>query len=608
MFHRRIYSLTIGFSIFLFAVFVTLWFYFCNRYNVLYNHEQMQLFRFDLLYFRSYLNQPGGLCGYCGSFLTQFYYYPVAGSVIIAGVLTAVLLLFYDICRSCGNISRLFFIPFIPAVLLMMSFVNILFDMSSALGILFVLAGFRAYIAFSSSVRNYAGFILFTALYFITGGNALLFTVLVLIFELADSRSLHKIFSILLLLVWSAALPWLAWQIFYTTTVREAYFALTPGNFSFPTLTNHALWFSFPVLYLFWRLVAAQLNQWIQSLAPWIIITSDCLLVVAVTAFGVYSASDRRAEMLNRMTYEVQQENWGSVMSLGKVFPGKNRLVCYLTNIAIVESGQMPYRMFHYKQIGVAGLFLDWQLTYFTMWHLGEIYYRLGMAAVAEHCTFEALASSPKGPNVQTMRRLVSTNIARRDSATAIKYIGYFGRSLAYRGWAKEQRAHLSSSMTDTSFQISSTPIPRHNDNFFMIYHQPDYVLLKLLQANPMHQLAFECLMAYFLLQKDLDQVIWCMNTYLRNFDYQGIPVHYEEALIVYKNLIQAGDEFYDQYPVSRATRDRFDGYIQAYKAAQGGSRRYFEQLEIQFGNTYWFYVHFIEPSTLQKKDEQNRY
>jgi hypothetical protein len=101
--------------------------------------------------------------------------------MIIAGVIIAVILLFYDICQSCGNISRVFFIPFIPAVLLMMSFVNILFDMSSALGVLFALAGFRAYIAFSSSVRNYAGFILFTAMYFIAGGNSLLFVVLVLI-------------------------------------------------------------------------------------------------------------------------------------------------------------------------------------------------------------------------------------------------------------------------------------------------------------------------------------------------------------------------------------------------------------------------------------------
>ncbi len=181
MFQNRIYSFTIGFSVFLFAVFATLWFYFCNRFNVLYNHEQLQLFRFDLLYFYSYLIQPGGLCGYFGSFLTQFYYYPVVGSMIIAGVIIAVILLFYDICQSCGNISRVFFIPFIPAVLLMMSFVNILFDMSSALGVLFALAGFRAYIAFSSSVRNYAGFILFTAMYFIAGGNSLLFVVLVLI-------------------------------------------------------------------------------------------------------------------------------------------------------------------------------------------------------------------------------------------------------------------------------------------------------------------------------------------------------------------------------------------------------------------------------------------
>jgi tetratricopeptide (TPR) repeat protein len=604
---RKIYSLTIGSATFLFAMFAAWWFYFCNRYNVLHYHEQTQLFRFNWLYFSPYLARPGGLSEYAGSFLTQFYYYPVAGSVIIAGVVTAVLLLFYNICRSCGNIRLLFFIPFIPAVLLMISFVNIHFDMSSALGILFALAGLRVYITIRLPVRYWAGFVLFTVVYFIAGGNALLLTVLIFIFELSESRSSRNIVYILLLPVWSAALPWLAWQICYTTPVREAYFALTPGNFIFPTIYNNVLWFSFPVLYLFWRLTAARLNQWNQTLVAWKIIVPNSILAIAITAFGVYTGSDNRAEMLNRMDYELQHENWDTVMSLGKAFPGKNRLVSYLTNIALAESGQMPYRMFHYKQVGVAGLFLDWQLTYFSLWYLGEIYYRLGMILEAEHCAFEALASSPKEPNVQTMRRLVSTNIARRDSATAVKYIGFFEHSLAYRGWAQEQRTNLASAMSDSSFHIPGTPVPRRYDNFFMIYEQPDYALLMLLQSNPTHRMAFEYLMACYLLQKDIEGVVWCMNNYFGNFDYPDIPVHYEEALMVYQNLLQAGDEFYAQFPVSRATRDRFDRYFQAYKAVPG-SRRNLEQLEKQFGNTYWFYVHFIEPSTLQKKDEKNRY
>ena len=606
MSQRRIYSLAVGFATFSFAVFAVLWFYFCNRYYVLHYHEHMQLFRFDWFYFYSYLIQPGGLSGCFGAFLTQFYYYPVAGSIIIACVLAAVFLLFYDICRSCGNIRHLFFIPFIPAVLLMMSFVNTHFDMSSALGILFALAALRTYIAFSSRVRYWAGFILFTAIYFVAGGNALLLSVLMIVFELAESRSPRNILHVLLLIAWSAALPWLARQTIYTVPVREAYFALTPGNFLYPTISNMVLWLSFPVLYLFWRFVAVKLNQW-QQIALWKIIAPNCLLAVAVTAFGAHSSSDSRAEILERMAYEIQHENWDTVMSLGKDYPDNNRLACYFTNIALAESGQMPYRMFHYRQLGVAGLFLDWQLTYFTVWYFGEIYYRLGLLSEAEHCAFEALSSSPKEPNVQSMRRLVTTNIARRDSATAVKYMRFFERSFAYRSWAQEQRANLTSAMNDTLYNIPDTPIPQRNDNFFMSYQQPDYVLLMLLQTNPEHRLAFEYLMAYYMLQKDIERVILCMNNFFENFDYADIPVHYEEALVVYKDLLKAGDEFYIQYPVSLATRERFDRYFQAYKAAQG-NRRGIEQLEKQFGNTYWFYVNFIDSSPLQKRDEKNRY
>jgi tetratricopeptide (TPR) repeat protein len=243
-------------------------------------------------------------------------------------------------------------------------------------------------------------------------------------------------------------------------------------------------------------------------------------------------------------------------------------------------------------------------LTYFSLWYLGETYYRLGMTPEAEHCAFEALASSPKEPNAQTMRRLVTTNIVRRDSATVAKYIGFFERSLAYRGWARQQRTHLALAMNDTAYHIPDIPISRRFHNFFITYQHPDFALLKLLQTNPTHRLAFEYLMAYYMLQKDIEGIKWCFDSFFKNFDYPDIPTHYEEALLVYQNSTRAGDEFYAQYPVSRTTRERFNRYFQALQ----GSRRNYEQLEKQFGNTYWFYVHFIEPSTLQKKDETNRY
>ena len=608
---RRIFSLTIGCILFSFAVFAVLWLYVFNRYNILHYQEQIQLFRFDGFYFRSYLDLPGGLSGYAGSFLTQFYAYPVAGALIITSVLLAVFLFFYDICRSRGNIGELFILPFVPAVLLMMSFEDIHFDMSAAVGLLFILAAFRLYCAMPVSIRYGAGVGLLVVFYFVAGGNALLMTVMIFIFELIpkedDRPSKHKgkLLYLLLLLIWSVLLPWLAWRMIYTVSVREAYFALTPANFLFPTIANNALWLSFPVLYLIWSLVAIKIKKW--NISIWKTLVSNCLFTVLVTTYGAYSVYDRRAEILNRMAYDLQHSKWDDVMALSSIFPTSNRLVCYLTNIALAESGQMPYRMFQYKQIGVAGLFLDWQSTYFSLWYQGEIYYRLGMIPEAEQCAFEALVSSPKEPNAQTLRRLVITNMVRRDSATAEKYLGYFDHSLFYRKWSQQQRVNLTKAMADTAFQIPGAPTRYHCSDFFLSYQQPDYSLLMLLESNPTHRMAFEYLMSYYMLHKDLEMVKRCLDRFYRNFSYPNIPTHYEEALIAYKNAMRAGDDFYTQYPVSQTTRDRFDRYVAAFKAAQG-SKRNLELLEKQFGNTYWFYIHFIEPTTLQKTDEKNRY
>jgi tetratricopeptide (TPR) repeat protein len=396
---------------------------------------------------------------------------------------------------------------------------------------------------------------------------------------------------------WAALLPWLAWRQVYTAPIREVYFALTPMDFSYPTIVNKALWLSFPVLFLCWRLVGDKVNQW--NFSRWKVIALNCLPVAVMTACGAYAGSDRRAEILNRMSFELQHGHPETVMALAKEYPSNNRLSCYLTNIALSESGRMPYSMFHYRQTGVDGLFLERRLSYSLLWHLGEIYYRLGMMPEAEHCAFEALVSSPKEPNVQTLRRLALTGIQRRDSAIACKYLRYLDRSLVYRAWAQQQRVNLGSRMADSAFQVPGAPTPFYYGDFFIDYQKPDNALLMLLQANPKHRMAFEYLMSCRMLQKDIEQVKWYMDQYFGNFDYPDIPVHYEEALMAYKLMMRAGDDFYMQYPVSQDTRKRFDRYRQAIWAAQSDKRN-FERFEKEFGNTYWYYLHYIDPSGIQ--------
>ena len=124
VFMSRKYFNIINTTFLLFIIFVIIWFVYFSRFSILYYQEQTQLFRFDKLYFYSYINQPGGLIEYIGSFFTQFYYYPILGFIIIGGVIASVFMLSYSICKLVGNVEFVFCIPFISAIILFIYFLH----------------------------------------------------------------------------------------------------------------------------------------------------------------------------------------------------------------------------------------------------------------------------------------------------------------------------------------------------------------------------------------------------------------------------------------------------------------------------------------------------
>ncbi|KAA6327044.1 hypothetical protein EZS27_023928, partial [termite gut metagenome] len=407
------------------------------------------------------------------------------------------------------------------------------------------------------------------------------------------------------LLICTVPLPYFAWLFLYDVPLREAFFSLTPVDFLFPTQRNFTLWISFPLLYFFWLSIAAKVDC--RKIAVWKTTTISCVLFILMLVAGIRFTYDKRAEILSEMSYDILHEKWEETLRLSAVYPTSNRRVCYLTNIALCESGQMPYRMFHYRQIGPVGLFLERELNYLSLWNLGEVYYRLGMIPEAEHCAFEALISSPNEANTQTLQRLAVTNLIRRDSSAFCKYVSFFENTLAYGKWAKQQRSYLDTAMVNSSFQIPHTPVPYKYDDFFINYVNPDHALHILLQSNPTHKKAFEYLMAYYLLQQNIEAIKKCIDLYYKDSFYPAMPVLYEEALLVYKNINPANADFLKKYPVSEATLKRFSEYTRVYKNAKRSNRDW-EQLRKRFGNTYWFYVHFTEPVFGHNEDEKYRY
>jgi hypothetical protein len=577
------------------------WLYGFNRFQAFFYREQSQLFRFDSLYFHTYAGQPGGLADYAGSFLTQFFYYPPAGACICLCMLFAAGWLFHKATTGrAGGAEALFFIPVAPAALLLIPVANIRFELSCVPGLLCALAAFCAYIRCAYPLRYAAGIGLLPAVYAVAGGNMLLLAALAVLHELFEKKQPFRRLYTVSLAALAGLIPYAAWKWVYVTAPETAYWAATGMSAFFPSSPVYAAlpWWIIPALYGLWRMAGAGAVR-MASRRPAVCLAVSALCVAGIMAL-VFSTRDRVTETVNRMYCHILNERWDKVLRIQARSADNSRHAVYFANIALCETGRMPYDLFRYRQFGPAGLFLDRSVSYFSYMFLGEAYYRLGMMAVAEYCAFESMTVWHRRAGAQTLERMVHTTMMRRDFATCDKYLRPFEHSLFYRKRAKEQRAFMQSCLRDSLFVPPGTPCPAaYAGNFFINCDAPEGMLLRLLEGNPRHRKAFEYLMAYYLLDKNVEGAVALMDQYYAGLGYPATPLCFEEALLVYEDAIRKPFP----YPVSASTRERFARYIRARQA--GANRAWMEQA---FGDTYWFYLQFTRPVPLQSLAESNRY
>jgi hypothetical protein len=564
-----------------------------NRYHVLYYQEQTQLFLFNGFYFQTYWNQPGGIMQYIGSFFTQFNYYPFVGACIYAAAIGFIWLLTNTIWKYY-KMERWYFVTSIPAICMLFANIDLNFRLSYTLCLLAVLVVFRLYLSLPSHYRFIAAIILLLILYLTAGGSMFLLAFLIWFDICLSSRTGKR--PILILTVKSIALiliclliPHLSGQFLYVATLEETYLAHSPFALIFPNHFYKAAWIAIPFLLI----ASTGLGKLfgIGKKQTWISTTINTLLIVGMVAFGVFSVYSKQADLTIKMSYELDREEWSKVLEDSpKALPSE--LSSYFTDIALYETGALANRMFHYAQVGPTGLLLGHKNGYFNRYCMGNLMYRLGLIAEAKHCAFEALVGNTnfKEPNAQTLQYLVTTSILQRNTADFNKYIRYFEQSLFYRPWAKQQKQRMEQVVADPDLQIPQLVKPANNDDFFINYKHPEDALIRLLEKEPNHQMAFEYLMAFYMLQMDFEATKQCFDRYYANFNYPKIPVHYEEFLALYRHLNK--DAFFS-YPVSKEMIDRFDMMYLLLTAPQSTDEEIKTLLKSRYGNTYWYYITF---------------
>jgi tetratricopeptide (TPR) repeat protein len=609
-----------GLAMGVFFVLAYVYFLLCVDPLLIY-HVQGRLFLWGSAFFDDFSRSPGGLLEYGGLFLTQFFYFPVIGALVPAGILTIVVCLTSKYLCGLGKLQA-GLLSFVPGVLLLILHSRYTFPLTVSLGLV-VLLGFVALyvrVPIENRVARMAVFLVLSGVaYPVAGGALVWFGVLCGLFEFAKRRRLCGLFCLLA----AAAIPYGIGLAYPQATVGQAYGWPWPEKGSLARVLTAALYAFFPVAGAGTVLFLKAMDE--KNHAPSNVVARAVRQMAAIpaahkarwafrwpifaliAAAAVYGCFDRTGKFLTQMDRYAQQRMWPELLRevrahrTDPIFVLRPRnaagtvLVVHDINRALYHEGRLPYDMFSFPQfVGQPSLLLaDEKFCYANSSAFSKragLLLDLGRINEAEHMTHEAWADLGDHPSV--FRNLVLINVVKGRAAAARNVLAALERSFLYQGWAeKYQRALETDPLLSSNAQAAWLRSATYNVDLTVptAYGYEEEMLQWLLQTNKHNRMAFEYLMAYYLLNNEPSKIAGNLSL-LDYFDYAGIPRHYEEAILLY--MSEQGRSSVDLHgrTIRPETVQRFRDFQRRAALAGKDAAALWDALFDTYGNTYWFY------------------
>lgn len=553
----------------IFALATFLFFWLAYPYHV-YNQEQFQLFQFSWRYLVETLTVPGGLADWCGRFLTQFFYYSAAGSLILALLVAAIQLTTAALAKNLSPTG--YALTFLPPVLLLVFFCDADAMPCTLVAILLSLLCALAVIRIRPSwLRNSLAVVATALLYFLLGPLSVLFIVACLVHE----RKLLP--GILMAAVFAACIVCL-----HKTMGYPCYRLLYGINY-------YRFHHHMPA----WPWVAAAAESLILVVAPLSKRQGSArkgigafAAVMALGVLGVALLRDGEKETYLKYDFLTRRFQWNAILAQARKDNPQKPYELASVNLALAKTGNL-HRMFEFFQNGTDGLLPPYTRDFIHPLIPSEAYFQLGMVNTSQRYSFESQELIPDfQKSARACKRLAETNLVNGNYQVAEKYLKALEKTLFYRNWAKSRMA-----MCGVEEAIDADPgygylrsVRLHDHDFLFNRQAMESMLAYLVQENPANHMALEYLLAWDLLDKNLKGFV--------NFcpfeGYPGgVPRCYQEAFLL---------DFAD----SQQSMDNVPAFIKADVVAsflRFMSERDGEtpspSLTAQFGNTYWYYYFY---------------
>jgi hypothetical protein len=573
--------------IILFFVLAFIYFFFFGGY-ILFFQEQQSLFLYSESFINDFFIKPGGLLDLSGKFLTQFYINKFAGSIILAAILTipGIILAFINRRLMPGSVLSAFLL-LIPSCLLMLMQTHYYHLMLYNLGFLFVLVYFMLWLLTEKKAVRYLFLATFPLFFYLTGAYAVIFICLFILYNLFYTKGSQKYYYTLFMLLLAGISAIIFNKILLVQTFKQL--LLFPLPFINDPTHKTCFWLltGFLVLYPLICRLAGNVNQVKRyfNLAGRITVAVVLSLMVILLITG-YNSQTARVINLEKLVFN---ENWGKAIEYQEKYPSENLIGEYFYNIALSETDQLCDRLFYGPQdFGTGSLILEWSSEHLN-WGAYS-FYTTGLINEAQRWAYEEMVVYGLRP--QNMKLLTKTSLLTGNYRLTEKYTGILENTLFYSTWARKyQKMAEDTSLIRIDTELGNKLRILPGSDFFILLESPESNLPMLVDENPDNPRAFEYMMSWLMLGKNVDILVNNIRL-MKNMGYTRIPRHIEEAILIYYNSQGVFPDL-GGLSISNETRARFDQYFASYMTARQNPATLQEEMEKQFSNTFWYYFHF---------------
>jgi len=569
-----------GILLFIFSFF---WFYFPGEYVLIANRD-LSLFITTPAYLLSFLDHPGGLLEYAGSFLNQFYRFRFAGALVLSGTITsAYQVSMYLMARISGQ-KQLFLSGFLTAVLLMGMHNYYPHQVGQSLG--FILSmGLVALIPSSGLPRIRFLILAVPLFYLLAGGFIWVFCGLVMASYLPvpgkkdiPSLLLISLYPIVLLISFS--------RLLFLDSL--SLLALRPLPFGEAYGTSPWPWLFIGWIIL-WIIFAKRPLRILKMNPVWraVVQLTVCLLGLLLVVHFSFNRKNRELFHIEKLALA---QDWDELLNYATENPSRNLFGSFYTNMALANSGKLCTELFLYPQpFGRRGLCFEWDAKGEILRRGSDFFWTVHFVNEAHHWAFESMVID--GFTSRNLTRLIQTELVRGNTKVAEKYVGLLGSALFHKKIAKYYARFLDDREAILNDPELGPRMKIHLKQDFFAEGMDLEINLRSLLANDRSNLAaYEYLMALLLLEKEIDKIAAVLPGYLET-NKDMLPTLLDESILVYK--ITHREEDTSEFSVSPTTLQRFDAYT-------GTLRQYRDQNEAAralypgYGSSFWFYLNFV--------------